>query len=76
LVNTFASGLNQVVRAKTTGLHMVLRGNSSSPENATDPVKSSKDSASLVGCTLKKIFWLGVQIFCEWCHKWRTFRPP
>ena len=29
-------------------------------------------------CSLhsKKIFLLGVQIFCEWCHKWRTFRPP
>jgi len=18
----------------------------------------------------------GKQVFCEWCHKWRTFRPP
>ena len=25
---------------------------------------------------LKKIFWLGVQIFYKWRHKWRTFRPP
>jgi len=24
----------------------------------------------------KKNFWLGVWIFCEWCHKWRTLRPP
>jgi len=29
-------------------------------------------------CSLhsKKIFWLGLRIFCEWRYKWRTFRPP
>jgi len=29
-------------------------------------------------CSLhpKKIFCLGVWTFCEWGHKWRTFRPP
>ena len=26
---------------------------------------------------LKKIFFAwGVRVFCEWCHKWSTFRPP
>jgi len=24
----------------------------------------------------KKKLWLGLRVFCEWCHKWRTFRPP
>ena len=24
----------------------------------------------------KKIFLLGECVFCEWRHKWRTFRPP
>ena len=24
----------------------------------------------------KKKFCLGVRVFCEWHHKWRTFRPP
>jgi len=24
----------------------------------------------------KKVFWLGLRVFCEWCHKWRAFRPP
>jgi len=40
------------------------------------PGKVSKDAASLLVCTRKKIFAWGVQVFCEWHHKWRTFRPP
>jgi len=24
----------------------------------------------------KKIWWLGGAVFCEWRHKWRTFRSP
>jgi len=29
-------------------------------------------------CSLhsQKIFCLGVRFFCQWRHKWRTFRPP
>ena len=27
-------------------------------------------------CTRKNIFCLGVWIFYEWHHEWRTFRPP
>jgi len=38
---------------------MVLRWNMSGPISSTDLVRSSKDSASLVVCTRKKIFWLG-----------------
>jgi len=62
-------------RAKTTGLHMTLRRNFSGTVSATDPVKGSKHTASL-RLHLKKIFCLEVRIFCEWRHKWRTFRPP
>ena len=51
---------------------MALSGNVS----AGDPVKGSKDVASFVACTRKKFFGWGVRIFCEWHHKWRTFRPP
>jgi len=58
-VNTFATGLIQVVHEKTAGSHVALRGNFSSSVSATDLVKSSKDSASLVVCTRKNIFWLG-----------------
>jgi len=53
MINTFAAGLIQAVREKTAGLHMALRQNFSGPVSATDPVKSSKDSASLVVCTRK-----------------------
>jgi len=56
-------GLNQMVSAKTTGLHVALCGNFSGLVSATDLVKSAKDSASLVVCTRKKIFWLGVADF-------------
>ena len=47
------------LRKKPTKTHMALRGNFSGPVSATDPVKSSKDSASPVVCTWKKLFWLG-----------------
>jgi len=44
---------------------------------STDPVKVSKDAASLLVCTRKKIFFAwGMRVFCEWRHKWRAFRPP
>jgi len=55
-INTFASKLIQAVRVKTPGSHMDLRGNFSGPVSATDLVKSSNDSASLVA--LEKNFWL------------------
>ena len=42
---------------------MALRGNFSSLVSATDPIKSLKDSASLVVCTLKIFFWLGCGFF-------------
>jgi len=55
---------------------MALRGNFSSPVCSTDPVKVSKDAASLLVCTLKYFFAWGVRFFYEWRHKCRTFRPP
>ena len=55
---------------------MALRGNFSGLVCSTDPVKVSKDTASLLVCTLKKFFCLGVRVFREWRNNWRTFRPP
>ena len=46
------------------------------PVCTTDPVKVSKDAASLLVCTWKKFFAWGLRVFCEWRHKWTTFRPP
>ena len=45
----------------------------SSADCAGELFKGSNGSASLVDCTRKKIFWLGVRIFCDWCHKWSSF---
>jgi len=38
---------------------MALRGNFSGPVSATDPVKNSKDPASLVACNRKEFFCFG-----------------
>jgi len=38
---------------------VALRGNISAPVQATDLVKASKDTASLLVCTRKKIFCFG-----------------
>ena len=54
---------------------MALRGNFAVPVCSTDPVKVSKDAASLLVCTRKNFLPGGVGFF-EWRHKWRTFRPP
>jgi len=55
---------------------VALSKNFSNPVSATDLVKSWKDSASLMVCTQKQIFWLGGADFCEWRDHWRTFRSP
>jgi len=65
LINTLTSRLIQVVRKKTAGSHVALRGNISAPVWVTDLVETSKDAASLVVCTLKKFFGWWVQVFCE-----------
>jgi len=55
---------------------VALRENFSGPVCSTDLVKVSKDAASLLVCTRKKFSAWGCRLFCEWLHKWRTFRPP
>jgi len=46
---------------------------SSSADCSRELFKGSNGSASLVNCTRKKNFWLGVRIFCDWHHKWSSF---
>jgi len=62
-------------RAKTTGSHVALHMCNLGAESGRELFKCSKDAASLLVCT-RKNFLLGVLIFCEWRHKWKTFRPP
>ena len=50
-------------------LHTSLQVHSSSADCTRELFKPSKDSSSLQW--KKKWFW----IFCEWCHKWNSFRP-
>ena len=41
------------------------------------PGKSLKRRGKSSSLHSKKIFLLrGVRVFCDWRHKWRTFRPP
>jgi len=54
---------------------MALRRNFSGLVCSTDPVKVSKDTASLLVCTRKKFFAWGMRVLCKRCHKWRAFRP-
>ena len=52
-------------RAKTTRSHVALRERNSGAESGRELFKPSKDTASLLDCTRKKLFWFGVRIFCE-----------
>jgi len=45
---------------------MALHGNLSGPVCSTDLVKVSNDAASLLVCTQKNFFSLGLRVFCEW----------
>jgi len=57
--NTSASGRNWEFWGKSTETHVAVRWNFSGPVSATDLVKVSKDAASLLVCTKKKLFCLG-----------------
>ena len=66
---------NQAVHAKTTGLHVALRAYNSGTKSGRELFKGSRHDKSS-SLHSKKHFWLGGAVFCEWRHKWRTFRPP
>jgi len=51
-------------------MHVASHRNFFCPVCSTDPEKVSKDAASLLVCTRKKIFCL------EGAGLWKTFRPP
>ena len=72
--NTSAAGQ---LRLKSSCLHMSLCGNNSASNCAREllNLKPSKDPASLLVYNEKKLFWFWVSFFCEWRHKWSSFRP-
>ena len=63
-VNSLASGCFQRFSKKNALTHVALRGNFSGPVCSTDLVNVSKDAASLLVCTQKKIFAWGMCFFC------------
>jgi len=50
-------------RKKSTKTHVALHRNLSAPVRVTDLVEASKNAASLLVCTLKKIFAWGCRFF-------------
>ena len=58
---------------KNSSFRLPYQRHSSSDDCARELFKDANRSASLVDCTRKKIFWLGVRIFCDWRHKGSSF---
>ena len=63
-------------RKKNSSFRLPYQRSSSSADCARELFNGSNGSTSLVDCTQKNFFCLGMRVFCEWRHKWRTFRPP
>jgi len=61
-------------RPKNSSFRLPYQRPSSSADCARELLNGSKESASLVDYTRKNFFWLGMRIFCEWRHKWSSFR--
>jgi len=61
-------------RPKNSSFRLPYQRPSSSADYARELFKGSNGSASLVDCTRNKFFWLGGVDFCDWRHKWSSFR--
>jgi len=57
-------------RPKTSSCQLPYQHPSSSADCTRELFKGSNGSASHLGCTQKKFFGWGLQIFCDWRHKW------
>ena len=73
--NIVRAGLQYIVpgfRPKTSSFWLLYQHHSST-DCTRVLFKPLKDLASLLVCTRKKFFGWGLQIFCEWRHKWSSF---
>jgi len=61
-------------RKKNSNFWLPYQRLSSSANCTRELFNGSNGSASLVDCNRKKNFCLGVWVFCEWRHKWSSFR--
>ena len=59
---------------KNSSFRLPYQRPSSYADCARELFNGSNGSASLVDCTQKIIFAWGVRVFCEWRHKWSSFR--
>ena len=73
-VNSLASGWFWRFSQKNSSFRLPYQCPSSSADCARELFNGSNGSASLVDCTRKKFFACGVRVFCEWRHKWSSFR--
>ena len=62
-------------RLKTSSCQLSYQSPSSSIDCARELFKGSNGTDSLPAGTRKKFFDWGLQIFCEWRHKWSWFWP-
>ena len=74
-LNTLTSRWFWLFSKKNSSFWLPCQRPSSSADCARELFNGSNGSANLVDCTQKKIFAWGVCFFCEWRHKWKTFRP-
>ena len=61
-------------REKNSSFRLPYQRHSSSANCTRELFNGSNGSASPVDCTRKKNFAWGVRVFCEWRHKWSSFR--
>ena len=72
-LNTLRTGL-QYIRTSISACRLPYQRPSSSANCTRELFKGSNGSANLVDCSRKKQFFgWGLQIFCEWGHKWSSF---
>ena len=71
---TLASGWFWRFSQKKSSFWLPYQRPSSSADCTRELFNDSNGSASLVDCTRKKFFAWGVWVFCEWRHKWSSFR--
>ena len=73
-INILASGWFWQFSQKNSSFRLLYQRPSSSADCARELFNGSNELASLVDCTRKKNFAWGMRVFCEWRHKWSSFR--
>ena len=75
-VHTFTSGQNQEFLRQNNLIACGFPRKFLRSGKCYRPVQRLKRHSKSSSRNSKKNFCMGVQIFCGWCRKWKTFRPP